>query len=659
VARAEESLSRRPGRSLQRIAIDAIAATKTTSRELALRIAGAMFPGPKRDYWEDDKPPEPLSALTVISKLNRLHAGHKNVGVWLLDLAVGAGLVSLVRSYKKPTRVKPVEPDEWLRPLLVAVEDELPPVLRKPSRKTPRSKPDDDAHEDDPKSKASPLAQAAARAVHETKWRVNTYVLTQIQKIGFDDDAHELRLEYDEVAAQRAYPKRRLSKKAYARQRRKGGSEIAARRRAKELKIELEKIKHNELLLAMATRRAYHFPDGFHIPVSFDFRGRIYQDGTALQYTSGSDLARALLEFAVGKRLSELDDWDRRYALLGLQMHMYRCYGERGDQPAATAWLERYEPEITDSVDDAKEHTFWRRGKDKTKYRFLAAAHAWVSATRDDEPLHLPVVFDATNSGLQHCCLLLRDTTIARSVNLTKEQEPQDFYNDMAKELRVERDAAKKVIVPLFYGSKKSAPKEVRGKVWTRMPEVEKLYESLTQVAEAAVKQNVGLCWTTLSGFRVAQFSRERGARPDLKIDVEGLATLGRLQLEATGPSPDTVSAEDMVKGLTPNFVHSLDAALLARILTAEKLMVSGSQNPQPISDWAVAHDSVGVPAWRWHELQRRAGEQMYHMHSDDTLARCWEEWRKILADLPPTPGRRCRLREVPEIDTMNPHAWS
>ncbi|MGH8238694.1 MAG: hypothetical protein ACREXP_16965, partial [Steroidobacteraceae bacterium] len=61
--------------------------------------------------------------------------------------------------------------------------------------------------------------------------------------------------------------------------------------------IKLDKTRHDYLAaLAYAQEWQAQFPDGFYFPLFLDFRGRIYQDAGALQYTSGNDFARSLLQ---------------------------------------------------------------------------------------------------------------------------------------------------------------------------------------------------------------------------------------------------------------------------------------------------------------------------------------------------------------------------
>jgi DNA-directed RNA polymerase len=149
----------------------------------------------------------------------------------------------------------------------------------------------------------------------------------------------------------------------------------------------------------------------FFYRCNFDWRGRLYQRGGRLQYTSGTDAARALLEFARGERLTS----DGR---IFLGVHVATCRGVRGSFTDRMVWTDRNAQRIAESVADPLGSRWWRKAKQP--YRFLAACHAWVNQAA---PVHLPVTADATASGFQHYAWLLRNEQLGQRVNL----EPGDI----------------------------------------------------------------------------------------------------------------------------------------------------------------------------------------------------------------------------------------
>jgi DNA-directed RNA polymerase len=149
----------------------------------------------------------------------------------------------------------------------------------------------------------------------------------------------------------------------------------------------------------------------------------LYQQGGRLQYTSGTDAARSLLEFAHGEPLTS-----DGYGYLGI--HVATCYGVRGSFTDRTVWTHENTQAIAAAVADPIGSTFWHGAKEP--YRFLAAAHAWVNQSA---PVHLPVTADATASAFQHFALLLRDEELGARVNLAPcnvGDVPRDFYTDLA-----------------------------------------------------------------------------------------------------------------------------------------------------------------------------------------------------------------------------------
>jgi DNA-directed RNA polymerase len=596
--------------------------------------------------------------------LDRLHRGNKAVSMQLLGLAYEAKLVQDFRSLRSHVTacVEPSAPYYTLHHVLTKIESDMQRgALRKPNAKPwikqngasyekPRwSKGEKREYKNDPKSRPSPITERAARAVQATPWRVNQWMLDVLERCplpdlqSFETDYEEARAELTTLSAAHVCSSkcRRLTrgpekgKMKHARE----PVFIAAIQNMQKKRSAWDKVKHDHRVLDVARGRG---DDVFYIPVHFDYRGRLYQDGT-LNYTGGSDLARGLLEFGRGKRLSELADPDD--AIEAMEIHIASCYGAPGVWPDTDRklWTELHWQEIGDAIEapEDNEH-FWRRAKHP--YPFLAAAHALHSARTEDAELHVPVAFDATNSGLQHYCLLLRDQSLAPYVNLGTSPKPLDLYRHLSDDAHVRallkvdddkqrREDVKEIVKKLMYGAAVSTTAEaladegeqftkeeyeiavaVRDAMWRQMPLVEELLGWFRDTARAPR----GLSWTTPSKFVVRQYSRVQIERPDLSRRTV-LRSLGEIQQTARGPSPEIFDRDAQARQLAANFVQSMDAALLALVIDA------GSK--VDLVDWASAHDSFGVPPWQWRQLLVLASLMLYEMHIPNTLAAVAKQW--------------------------------
>ena len=188
---------------------------------------------------------------------------------------------------------------------------------------------------------------------------------------------------------------------------------------------------------------------GFFLKSNFDFRGRLYNEGRALQYTNATDYTRSLLEFHTPTPF----DHDARHAL---RMQICDCHKQAppfrsdDDLDAREAWFDAALPALRKMVVNPWQSPEWLQAKPRA-FWFLASCEAWVRAERTGE-CHIPVLLDASCSGLQHAALLLRDESLARHVNLMPGPK-SDFYGLVAAETGYSRDRVKAPVMTTFYGA--------------------------------------------------------------------------------------------------------------------------------------------------------------------------------------------------------------
>jgi len=433
-----------------------------------------------------------------------------------------------------------------------------------------------------------------------------------------------------------------------------------------DVQIELEMHKKLEVLTTIAHARALAHLERFYLRTSLDYRGRLYQLA-ALNYTSGSDEARGLLEFADGEIL---DRDGRRWLAWQLAQHWGRDLPHMplGD---GTRWLKAAKALKLN----------WRDAKHPTQ--FLAAQRAYAA-----ERSHVPIRLDASCSGLQHLALLARDTDLGKLVNLdgdthglarrgAKDRPSKDFYTVVKDHVCAEhpcttRDQVKAVIVPLLYlagedegalalakaaGRRRARQSDrdlavaIRETAKRIAPGAFAVLAWFTQVAVAhngavarfkAGRLVVGdaenipreIRWTTPSGFepivdyRVLDEHPERRADRKLQIKLDGhrVNLVKALRLKAIDVRKQEVAFPSAM-------VHSLDASLL--------MLIVGALDTER---WAVAHDAFGVPASHAWSLTAACEEALAEMYQPDRLAELHAAWVARGVHVPAPPKHRKTL---------------
>ncbi|XP_077834826.1 DNA-directed RNA polymerase, mitochondrial isoform X20 [Macaca mulatta] len=174
----------------------------------------------------------------------------------------------------------------------------------------------------------------------------------------------------------------------------------------------------------------------FWLPHNMDFRGRTYPCPPHFNHL-GSDVARALLEFAQGRPLGPHGlDW--------LKIHLVNLTGFKKREPLRKrlAFAEEVMDDILDSADQPMTGRKWWMGAEEP-WQTLACCMEVANAVRCSDPAayvsHLPVHQDGSCNGLQHYAALGRDSVGAASVNLEPSDVPQDVYSGVAAQVEVFR----------------------------------------------------------------------------------------------------------------------------------------------------------------------------------------------------------------------------
>ncbi len=331
----------------------------------------------------------------------------------------------------------------------------------------------------------------------------------------------------------------------------------------------------------------YADEERFYCPASFDYRGRVYFQNTALN-PQGTDFDKALLYFADEGPVNEYY----------LAFHVATTFGhDKETMEFRVNWARENTSLISRVAQDPIGNHEWRTADEP--WCFLAACIEYyecvITATKPTSGL--PVGIDATCSGLQHLSAMTLCGDTAALVNVTPTPKPADAYKTVAEAAKkhidskyhgwMNRKVTKRPVMCTPYGVTgssargyirdeliKAGHKEeireagvlsdiVRGIFNHAIPEVlpgpiqvmKWLKSSATAILESGKET---ITWTTPSGFVVNQ-----DLRVSNQVEVK-TRLMGGVRIKCMvgdgylGPDrPHHRSA------LAPNVVHSLDSSLL------------------------------------------------------------------------------------------------
>lgn len=421
----------------------------------------------------------------------------------------------------------------------------------------------------------------------------------------------------------------------------------------------------------------------FHYPQQLDFRGRIYPTPQYLQ-PQGPDLARGLLRFADG---AWLDRAAHGPALRWFWIHGANCLGlDKLALGARVNGIIARADEIRRVAADPLDCRWWQEADEP--WQFLAwCLEAGELLDTGRVRTRIPCYVDGTNNGLQLLSLLLRDPVGGAATNCLP-GERRDVYQDIADGVtarlrevddatargwlswfpggRMPRAAAKRPVMTLPYGCTPYSVKqyvaawyeeEVRqGKAgpWGGKDEYRRcaeLAEHLWAVIERELGRSLeamrylrglsdqsvdkGICpaWRAPTGFPVRQ------PYPNWRTRVVSTRLGERVRWVRHRADAAGLNKRRHRNGLAPNFVHSLDAAVLASAVAAF--------DAGPIS---TIHDSFGTTAPYVERLGRCLRQTMADVFETNLLA-------DLVNQLDALGGGRVSYPSPPAMGSLDPRA--
>lgn len=413
----------------------------------------------------------------------------------------------------------------------------------------------------------------------------------------------------------------------------------------------------------------------FHFPHQIDFRGRIYPIPYFLS-PQGTDLAKSLLLFSESETI-----WKPETEARWLAIHGANCFGnDKITLDERVAWIHSRKKEIHEVYSDPKTNDWWTEADDP--WQFLAFCFEWGDLLAHGGrgfKTRLPCAMDASNNGIQLLSLLGRDEIGGAATNVTSTDVPADLYSfvsDRVNELLladakdgdhvatawlkfgVDRKTTKRPVMVKPYGGTRFSCKDyisewygekclhnnldpfgressvalgyLSGLVWKAMNEClqrpNRVMKWLQDTVRVLGHEQKPVIWTTPMGFKV----RQRYLNTNIK---RILTALGEKVMHIRyREETDTLDKNRQANGISPNFVHSLDASVAQQTALYAK--------EQGIRSLAMVHDSFATHSTNSEKLGVLLRKSTAEIFSPDLLLKFQDEIKsqteKELPDLPP-----------------------
>lgn len=440
--------------------------------------------------------------------------------------------------------------------------------------------------------------------------------------------------------------------------------------------------KSRRLLTAKVLHLANKFEGSrFFFPSNVDWRGRVYNIPSFLNIQN-ADPSRGLLRFFRSEKVQtpEQARW--------LAIHGANTYGnDKVTLDERVEWANSYAEEAQLIASDPTKHLSWKDAD--SPWQHLAWCFEWAEYTRTGKvKTKLPCAQDATNNGLQLLACLTQCEETAYATNAAPTPAPQDIYaviaaravsqlqkdadsgNVIARKwlsFGVDRKATKRPTMVYPYGGtfyscrayidewyqdrlrkehadnpfSESERFKVTGYlskfIWRAIQDVfdkpTKCMQYLQGVAKVLTRAGKDVKWTSPSGFPVLQHYTKQTSK-SVSTKIAGEATWVNFR-----DSTDELSVARAKQGISPNFVHSLDASILTRTVVYA--------NSLGIYDFACIHDSFGTHSTRSQELADSIRKAASEIFSVDLLRNFDNTLRRSDTEL--------EYPELPEYGTFDP----
>lgn len=498
---------------------------------------------------------------------------------------------------------------------------------------------------------ASDLSQtlAALNAMQATPWRINQRVLDVMGNMGGKIDMGEVLAQGEEPRPQKpVWLVERMDVEDMTDEQRKEFRQWKRQTAKWYTKTKQKVIRWGRYRLAMnVAEKMRVYPKLWFVHFS-DFRDRKYALTSGVS-PQGSDLQKALLEF--GEAFPVDDDGSREWlCITGANRYGFdKC--ALHDQ---IAWVGDNQADIIASAADPIANQFWLKADKPLQFLAWCFEFADWQVFGDAHMSRLSVGMDGSCNGLQNFSAMLRDEIGGEATNLVPADLPQDIYGRVAvrtEELLrglpvdatmfrnrwldhgMNRKITKRSVMTLPYGSTRfscaefiagdylaegyvpefedtehlKAASYLSKSVWRAIGDVVVKATEAMQWMQASASEIIrsgssSIGWTTPTGFPVVQVYWEDD-RVKINSRLAGKQLL-RLYVKKESNRPDRNKHKN---GISPNFIHSMDAAHLTRVANA--LRAAG------ITSMHMVHDDFGVHPKHAEALARIIREEFVDMY--------------------------------------------
>lgn len=379
----------------------------------------------------------------------------------------------------------------------------------------------------------------------------------------------------------------------------------------KKLKLEIfthnENYKFNLHLINIA--KLYANTPAFYLPVYMDFRGRVYPYSYYLSY-QGSDLARALINFTITGEINDSNVIYLKYYLANLDSKQkFNSLNEK------VVWVDKILSKLEDS--DIRNHVISKNLSEP--FQYYSTIKILLAYYRDGiTTTGIPVLLDASCSGLQHFSALCTNIKLATEVNVLRGNNDKindvyttatNYVNDLllSKQMNIKL-SRKDMKVPIMtttynvtrygiqqyleeafrielkdgvytYYYKKDETMFVTGKdfqqlvdfvknaVFNLFPFMSEMLKYFNDMIKIHNSLGIEVAWTTPSGLKVIQkYVRMKPIRIGKKIKSS-------LKPITINIASDKINTNKQVLAFMPNMVHSLDSSNI-HLLCAHSLNI-------------------------------------------------------------------------------------
>ncbi|XP_068836752.1 DNA-directed RNA polymerase, mitochondrial isoform X10 [Capricornis sumatraensis] len=469
-------------------------------------------------------------------------------------------------------------------------------------------------------------------------WRVNGRVLDLVLDLFRDKGCPRLGVPAPPTEAPRPPEGRQAPKGCLLPEASPADKAEMRRELARRLKVarEMQSLRADALYrLSLAQHLRNHV---FWLPHNMDFRGRTYPCSPHFNHL-GSDLARALLEFAQGRPLGPHGlDW--------LKIHLVNLTGLKKRESLQTRrdYADAVMEDILDSAERPMTGRKWWMEADEP-WQTLACCMEIARVVHSPDPTtyisHFPVHQDGSCNGLQHYAALGRDSTGAASVNLSPSDLPQDVYSEVAAQVEVfrkqdanrgvrvaqvlegfiSRKVVKQTVMTVVYGVTRYGGRlqiERRLRELEDFPQVfnslqemfsgtRSIQRWLTESARLISLTGSAVEWITPLGVPIIQ-PYHRDSKVMVRAIKGGLQSLTFSSTVDTNQKPNTLKQKN---GFPPNFIHSLDSTHM--MLTALHCYRKGLT-------FVSVHDCFWTHAADVGVMNQVCREQFVRLHSQPIL---------------------------------------